>query len=123
MLRVMKSVGLVGGVLGLVALVGCGDEVSEHLACSAASECAISTDLSGSQAIPDCCSGFCMVASSGCDSGYRYVRSDKDIGECVVSATCTVPEPEQDMSVPVDLSENTPLDASNSDGDSTDGAI
>ncbi len=87
-----------------LALTGCGDEVTDHLPCSAASECVISTHLSGGQAATECCAGYCVTTAIGCDTGYRYIRSDRDVGECVPTATCPTVMREADMSVAEDLS-------------------
>lgn len=76
---------------------GCGDEIGTPATCSTAADCNVSDGMF----VPECCAGFCVAASPGCDSGYRYVTTEPEIGECVVSPMCPAA---LDMSIPRDMS-------------------
>jgi hypothetical protein len=79
----------------MLSASGCGDDLEAHVSCSGPADC---PQADGFLDV-ECCSGFCVVATVGCDSGYRYVNSEPVVVECVAAAQCMV----RDMAVPQDL--------------------
>lgn len=107
------SVVLVGG-----AMSGCGSDISSKVMCAKDGDCLklMGTLLEPDAAVgtfPQCCAGFCMIPSLGCDTGYRFLTVDPNnapgggFGECV---------PAPSMCTPPDLG-TTPPDMASSMGD------
>jgi hypothetical protein len=77
--------------------VGCGNNVAPKVSCSDDSLCRRTASPiydgvdAGPELLPHCCSGACMIPSSGCDSGYRYLTSQPALGDCAVSPQCPKP--------------------------------
>ncbi len=99
-LRKLSSLALV--ILGLVGvgvgvLGGCGDDIMERVACTTATQCGLPTDMTNLA----CCGGYCVAPSVGCTSGYRYITSEPEFGDCVEGQMCPIAA---DLSVAADLS-------------------
>jgi len=96
LLSLMSVAVLVGGISG------CGTDVKKQVACTAAMDCVkfagtlfdpdASVDF-----LPNCCGGFCIVHSPGCESGERYLNSTPQVGDCTPAPMCPVIP---DMTVP-----------------------
>ena len=108
-MRILNRVlGLASVLFLATALAGCGSDISSKVMCSDASSCLktagnlfagdASVDL-----LPQCCAGFCVMPSMGCDSGFRYLTSAPAFGDCVAEPMCqatTTPDlgtPQGDM--------------------------
>ena len=76
---------------------GCGDEISQLVSCSTASDCPKPLGM----VEVECCGGSCVGAAAGCDSGYRFITSEPEVGECAAKVMCAA---RADMSVAQDLS-------------------
>ena len=90
--------------LGVAAASGCGDDVSDRLACSAASECVVTDGSEAGTLNGECCSGYCMLAAMGCDTGYRYISTDQSAGVCVPTPANACAAVVHDFSGSVDMS-------------------
>ncbi len=93
----LTRLALLAVLAGGGVLTGCGDDYNNHVACTTAAECGLPTDMTTAE----CCGGFCMAVSAGCDSGYRFLTTEPGFGECVVDPMC--PAPPADMAVPIDM--------------------
>jgi hypothetical protein len=71
--------------IGLV-FAGCGNSLA-HVSCSANADC-LAPAMSLSASRVECCGGSCVLASVGCDSGWRYLTVEPGYGECVSTAMC-----------------------------------
>jgi hypothetical protein len=80
-----------------LGLGGCGDDISGRVSCMSAESCGDPTDMSH----PECCGGYCVAISPGCTSGYRYITSEPEFGECVETSMCPITA---DMTVTADMS-------------------
>src|SRR5688572_18390310 len=78
----------------MLSASGCGDDLEAHVTCSGPADC---PQADGFLEV-ECCSGFCVVATVGCDSGYRYVNSEPVVVECVAASMCMA----RDMAVAQD---------------------
>ena len=101
----MRALTLLAGVASIVMMVGCGTDIQAKVACTATSECLAKA---GNLFEPDadstffaqCCAGFCVMVSPGCDSGLRYLTSEPAFGACATGIMCPAPP---DMSTPADM--------------------
>ncbi len=102
---------LLGVVVLLASVAGCGTDFASKVSCQTDSDCTkaagklfeadASVDL-----LPVCCpeSGgmkSCVLPVVGCDTGYRYLTAKPGYGECVATVMC--PMPPSDMSTPPDM--------------------
>jgi hypothetical protein len=96
-------------LLGLSFVVsGCGQDFEAKVSCKTQQDCLSQTgtlfaDGSSPDLFPQCCGGYCLLPSGGCESGYRYLTNDPSYGACVPtdsSNLCPAP-PVPDMSMPV----------------------
>lgn len=83
-------------------LAACGDNLA-HVQCTSGADC-ILPSMSLFLSRVECCGGSCILASVGCDSGWRYLTVEPGYGECVATTMCGA----LDMSIPRDLA--PPLD-------------
>jgi hypothetical protein len=82
---------------------GCGQDFHGKIACTDDKSCVAKTgtlfqDGGDPALLPQCCSGYCVLPSGGCDTGYRYLNNDPGYGDCVAEdPMCKIPP---DMSQP-----------------------
>jgi hypothetical protein len=117
----MRTLSLVGLLVAATVSGGCGSDINAHVACTSTTECQALGFASGLfdkdasiDFLPQCCASLCLVASLGCDSGYRYLIAAPAVGECApasATTTCVAPPPPdlamppEDMSGPPDMSQ------------------
>jgi len=82
---------------------GCGDDISSAVSCNTFTDCPrpLGGEVPGERLDVECCAGTCVVVAIGCDSGYRFVTSEPEVGSCVAAPLC---DSQMDMSVAEDLS-------------------
>jgi len=98
--RLALTCSFVTCALGLGAvLAGCGEDFNDRVSCTTPADCGLPTDMTERE----CCGGFCMAVSAGCESGYRYITSEPGYGDCVVAPMCAA---KPDMSIPMDMSKH-----------------
>jgi hypothetical protein len=78
----------------VLLLAGCGNDLAP-VSCSSGSDC-ILPSMSLFLSRVECCGGSCVLASVGCDSGWRYLTMEPGYGECVAASVCAP----LDMSLP-----------------------
>lgn len=110
--RTLRLLSVIG--FGFV-VSGCGQDFVSKISCSTDAQCQTQTGTlfadGSADFLPQCCAGFCVLPSGGCDSGYRYLDNDPGYGACVVDPGCPAPpamdlsmqQSEMDMSVMPDL--------------------
>jgi hypothetical protein len=100
--------------LGLAFAGGCQKNYNKSATCSTVKDCPRNGAATDFQvpAVSDCCAGFCVAESTGCDTGLRYLTTDGTggvgIGDCVSSAICkadfaVAPPPADLTTAPADL--------------------
>lgn len=102
--------GLLSVVTLTAALSGCGSDVASKIMCNTGDDTAC-LKAGGSLfdqdasvfALPQCCSGVCVMASPGCDTGFRYLTSQPSFGECATMVMMCKTAP--DMSALPDMVE------------------
>jgi hypothetical protein len=96
-MRILNRVlGLASVLFLATALGGCGTDVSSKVMCSDASGCikAAGNLFAGDASVdllPQCCTGFCVMPSMGCESGFRYLTSTPGFGDCAAEPMCPAP--------------------------------
>src|SRR5436190_2208690 len=75
--------------LGVTA-AGCSDAISQRVSCNTATECPMPRGPADAGLLyPECCAGYRVVSTPGCDTGYRFVTSEPEVGECAAEPMCT----------------------------------
>jgi len=97
-----RTLALVSVLLAGGAISGCGSDIASKVMCAKDIECQalMGTLLEPDAAVgtfPQCCAGFCMIPSLGCDTGYRYLTVDPNnapgggFGKCVAAPSMCMP--------------------------------
>jgi hypothetical protein len=105
---------LMGVVVLLASVAGCGTDIASKTVCSQDSDCMKSSgNLFEADAsvdfLPKCCTEaggmkVCVLPVVGCDSGYRYLTSQPGYGDCVPAPMCPMAPADMTMPPPVDMS-------------------
>jgi hypothetical protein len=88
---IARIVSLLSAVTLAAGLAGCGSDVASKIMCDSAASClkasgSLYSDVDASvDQLPQCCSNVCVVASLGCDHGFRYLTSQPGLGDCVAT--------------------------------------
>jgi hypothetical protein len=97
-------------LIGLSSVVsGCGQDFVGKIACTTAQSCVSQTGTlfadGSTDFLPQCCGGYCVLPSGGCDSGFRFLDNDPGYGACVPTpssgSVCPAGPPPPDMSMQV----------------------